>query len=48
MHISRTAFIMIIGTILALAGFFGPEDGGTLELIGLAILGWGLYSDWAG
>jgi len=42
--------VALIGLILTLAGFFGPEDEGTLEFIGLAILAVAVYKllglDW--
>lgn len=34
---------LAIGLILTLAGFFGPEDEGSLESIGLVVLGISLY-----
>jgi hypothetical protein len=44
-HGSMTQYYVgaVIGAILAVIGYLGPEDGGTLELIGLAILAVALY-----
>lgn len=33
---------VLVGLILTLCGYFGPEDSGTLEFIGLVILVTGL------
>lgn len=35
--------VLLAGVALTLAGHFGPADGGTLEFIGLAIIGIALF-----
>lgn len=32
------ALVLWAGVVLALAGFFGPRDGGVLELVGLVLV----------
>lgn len=45
MSAAIAALIIVgVGLVLTLAGFFGPEDGGTLELVGLVVLGLGLWA----
>lgn len=36
-------WVLLAGVVLTLAGFFGPEDEGTLEIIGLIIVGIALW-----
>jgi len=36
--------LLVVGAILTLAGWFGPEDEGTLAIIGLALIGLAIYA----
>jgi len=39
--------VLIVGAVLTLAGYFGPEDGGTLELFGLILVSIAIWKSWA-
>jgi len=38
--------VLIVGAILTIAGWYGPEDDGVLAAIGLALMGLALYKGW--
>ena len=41
---AKNYVLVSVGVIFTLAGYFGPEDGGLLMLIGLSVLAWGFFS----
>ena len=43
MNVAACLVVVLVGLILTLAGYFGPDDQGTLEAIGLVTLGTGVY-----
>jgi hypothetical protein len=43
MKFAACLVVIVVGLILALAGYFGPDDDGLLETIGLVTLGLGCY-----
>jgi uncharacterized membrane protein len=39
------AYVLLgVGVVLTLAGFFGPQDEGMLELLGLVLVGLSIYA----
>lgn len=39
--------LLIVSVICIVCGYFGPEDGGTLEGVGLILLGIVVWKSWA-